>query len=237
VVFMLASGRTLAAAMAGLAGLAILLAWAGPPRALHDDSQFVTVTLATGRKLAVARLEVTYREWKACHDGGGCAFLPPGRRSATGDFPVTGVNRFDVAQYLAWVNAETGRRYRLPTAEDWNALADGPSRRPRAKKLFDDPRLAWAADYGAMEQVPATVRSSGGFGANRRGIADLSGNVWEWTATCAAQDRDDRNCPAYLVEGLHETALSVFIRDPAAGGCAVGTPPANIGFRLVEERG
>jgi hypothetical protein len=27
-----------------------------------------------------------------------------------------------------------------------------------------------------------------------------------------------------------------FIRDPKAGGCAVGVPPDNLGFRLVVER-
>ena len=30
--------------------------------------------------------------------------------------------------------------------------------------------------------------------------------------------------------------LSVFVRDPASGGCAAGTPPANVGFRLVTAR-
>ncbi|TGV96539.1 formylglycine-generating enzyme family protein, partial [Mesorhizobium sp. M2E.F.Ca.ET.154.01.1.1] len=28
-----------------------------------------------------------------------------------------------------------------------------------------------------------------------------------------------------------------FIRDGKSGGCAVGTPPDNLGFRLVRERG
>jgi hypothetical protein len=28
-----------------------------------------------------------------------------------------------------------------------------------------------------------------------------------------------------------------FIRDARAGGCAVGTPPANLGFRLVRDDG
>jgi len=30
--------------------------------------------------------------------------------------------------------------------------------------------------------------------------------------------------------------MSNFIRDGKSGGCAVGTPPDNLGFRLVRER-
>ena len=45
--------------------------------------------------------------------------------------------------------------------------------------------------------------------------------------------RGAARCPAYRVEGLHQSVLSVFVRDPASGGCAAGAPPANVSFRLV----
>jgi hypothetical protein len=31
--------------------------------------------------------------------------------------------------------------------------------------------------------------------------------------------------------------MSNFIRDGKSGGCAVGTPPDNLGFRLVHDQG
>jgi hypothetical protein len=37
------------------------------------------------------------------------------------------------------------------------------------------------------------------------------------------------------VEGQHRTYVTDFIRDARAGGCAVGTPPSNLGFRLVRQ--
>ena len=30
--------------------------------------------------------------------------------------------------------------------------------------------------------------------------------------------------------------MTFFIRNPKSGGCSVGTPPDNLGFRLVRER-
>ncbi len=175
-----------------------------------------------------APYEVTRAEWQACYDSGGCSYLPPGPDSSS-DFPVTGVNHFDVDEYIAWINAKTSKTHRLPTADEW-AIASGGLSRRKSKKLFDDPRLAWAADYGAMPQVSPKLQPSGSFGAIS-GIYDLGGNVWEWTSTCAAADPE--NCPAYIVAGEHEATLSIFIRDPATGGCAAGVPPANVEFRLV----
>ena len=186
-------------------------------------------------KISAARFEVTWQDWKRCHDEGGCSFLPPaGRADKTTSFPVTGVNYLDVQEYIGWINRRMGKRYRLPTAEEWRSLGYRP---PERKKLFTDPRLAWAADYGSMPQVSAKVQASGHFGETQAGIADLSGNVWEWTSSCAMKDFDEATCPAFLVEGLHETAQSIFVRNPLSGGCAVGAPPARIGVRLVEDLG
>jgi hypothetical protein len=43
------------------------------------------------------------------------------------------------------------------------------------------------------------------------------------------------NCGVRVVEGRHRTYVSDFIRDARAGGCAVGVPPSNLGFRLVRD--
>jgi formylglycine-generating enzyme required for sulfatase activity len=147
-----------------------------------------------------------------------------------------GVNAFDVAQYIAWYNQHTGSRYRLPSAGEWQMIAAGV-RRTATAELFEDPRLSWAADYGTMPAVDPAMKISGTFGATPDGVFDLTGNVWEWTSTCSAENLAAKNCPAYRVEGEHETNLSIFIRNPAEGGCAIGAPPAHVGFRLVQSEG
>ncbi len=219
------------AAVAGLSTLAISGHLAPRPQ----EPELVKVELTGAAALSVARYEVSWSQWQQCYDAGGCAFLPrPGMPAAGKSFPVTGVNRLDVEEFIAWLNGKSGKTYRLPTAAEWREIA-AEIPRPKRAKLFTDPRLAWAADYGSMQQVSAKVEPSGSFGTVSLGIADLAGNVWEWTSTCAVTGFDAATCPAFVVEGAHAATLSVFVRDPAYGGCAAGVPPANIGFRLIED--
>jgi hypothetical protein len=56
------------------------------------------------------------------------------------------------------------------------------------------------------------------------------------TVTTAGKiSRTTENCGVNVVEGRHRAYMSNFIRDGKSGGCAVGTPPENLGFRLVRE--
>lgn len=221
------------AAAAGLSGLAVG-AFLGLSHPQPDDLRFRPVAMPDGTTLQVMTREVTRREWKACADAGACEDLTGPTSASQPDIPMTGVNRFDVETYIAWANAQGNRVHRLPTAAEWRVIAaDLP--RTAYKKLFDDPRMAWAANYGAMPSISGVVRPSGGFGTLANGISDLGGNVWEWTDTCARDGFDPSRCPAYTVEGLHETALPIFVRDPFSGGCASGTPPNHVGFRLVSD--
>ncbi len=73
----------------------------------------------------------------------------------------------------------------------------------------------------------------------------MSGNVWEWTNSCYERRAVDaggaarlltRNCRVRALEGEHRTFISDFIRDAVAGGCSVGPPPTNLGFRLAHSR-
>ncbi|MEY8099922.1 formylglycine-generating enzyme family protein, partial [Falsihalocynthiibacter sp. S25ZX9] len=58
------------------------------------------------------------------------------------------------------------------------------------------------------------------------------------TADCYSGDSgnsDLAKCPAYFVAGEHIAAITIFTRDPARGGCAVGSPPAHLGLRLMTD--
>lgn len=208
------------------------------------NAPVVTVKLAAG--VTIMTHQVTRDEYLRCVDDGGCpavakASLPPPNR------PMVGVSWRDAHAYAGWLSRKSGRRYRLPTDVEW-AFAAGSRFRDEGWPDFDnaDPAKRWLAQYEreAQEEIAATPRATGSFGGNEQGLLDVAGNVWEWTDTCFARIALDagnhsvaetRNCGVRVVEGRHRTYVTDFVRDARAGGCAVGTPPANLGFRLVRD--
>lgn len=193
---------------------------------------------ANGVTLNVSRNEVSVAQWNACVSDGACEDIGP-KTSDPVHTPMTGVSWFDVEAYISWYNGKYGRTLRLPTATEWRAFSGIAEPQPE-KPLFDDPRLAWAANYGQEQSPGGPVRPAGTWSRSKDGIRDLEGNVWEWTSTCIDTQQAgltvDR-CPAFKAMGAHMATVSVFVRNPAAGGCATGKPPAHIGFRLVEDMG
>ena len=172
------------------------------------------------------------------------------RQAAAADRPMVKVSWHDAQAYAAWLSRETGAHFRLPTDEEW-AYAAG-------SRFADDalPEAAYGDDPGrrtlaifdrevsrtqGIEKAPQPV---GTFGANEHALLDLAGSVWEWTDSCyvraAIEPSGDArattvNCGVRVVEGAHRTYITDFIRDALKGGCAVGTPPSNLGFRLVRD--
>ncbi|WP_238987426.1 SUMF1/EgtB/PvdO family nonheme iron enzyme [Roseovarius dicentrarchi] len=186
----------------------------------------------------VQRHEVTIAEFNACHNAGGCALwlvARPDQDPAT--TPATGLSYPDTQQYVAWLNDATGHDFRLPRVVEWTAMAESVMP-DEPDPLFTDPALSWASAYMLEAELPRALRPSGSFSTTEDGIADLDGSVWEWTDDCyagsGAPPRPDR-CPAFWVAGIHMAAMSYLERDPARGGCAVGTPPAHLGMRLVTD--
>lgn len=195
------------------------------------------VVLSDGRQIHVQTHEVTIVEWNRCHAAGGCSLKLKRRKTAKSDYPATGLNWFDVNEYLEWINHVHPATFRLPTAKEWDEIA----REVLPEKpdpLFTDPELRWASSYLTAPSTSRKLRPTGSFKTTQDGITDLNGSVWEWTSDCYASAEkgfDESNCPAYFVGGEHIAAIPVFTRDPARGGCAVGSPPPHLGLRLVSD--
>lgn len=196
------------------------------------------VVFPNGFKLHVQRYEVTIAEWNACHAQGSCTLKLRARPNQDpASTPATGLSYIDVQEYLGWINSVTRHRFRLPTAGEWEFMAASVLPE-KPDPLFTDPSLTWASPYLTEGLTPRALRPQGGYSTSPEGIADLDGSVWEWTQDCyagASGDDDPSRCPAYFVAGEHVAAMSYLIRDPARGGCAVGSPPAHLGMRLVSD--
>jgi formylglycine-generating enzyme required for sulfatase activity len=156
-----------------------LLHCGAPPAA---TSEMIPVRIEN-HVLNVARYEVTIADWQACVAAGACEDVAAKSKLAN-KMSVTGLNWFDVQNYISWHNANHAHQVRLPTAEEWRAFSREPEPQPQ-KPLFTDPRMAWAANYGQEETAGGPVRPQGAWSATADGVADIAGNVWEWTSTCA----------------------------------------------------
>ncbi len=147
---------------------------------------------------------------------------PPGREN----HPVVLVSRHDAAAFAAWLSAETGRRWRLPSALEWEKAARGADGRlfPWGND-WDATRLN-SHDAGPFDTLPLGSFPSG---ASPYGLLDAAGQVFEWTASPAGPGR-------FLVKGGSWDDKGCGVCRPAAAH----SRPANlrhilIGFRLVAE--
>ncbi len=130
--------------------------------------------------------------------------------------PVVGITWFEARAYCAWLSAQTGDRYRLPTEAEWEAAARGKKGR----------KYAWgnAYDTARCNTFETHVRATtpiGVFpnGRTPEGITDLSGNVWEWTTTIwgATLQNPDFTYP-YKADDGREDVGSTNVRRALRGG-------------------
>ena len=98
---------------------------------------------------------------------------------ALADHPVTGLSLEDAAAFCRWAAVELGRPVRLPTGDEWEALARGRDGRSWPWGDTFDPDRCACAESGWGWTVPVTAHPEG---AGPFGAEQLAGNVWEWVA-------------------------------------------------------
>ncbi|HYY94939.1 MAG TPA: bifunctional serine/threonine-protein kinase/formylglycine-generating enzyme family protein [Pyrinomonadaceae bacterium] len=95
--------------------------------------------------------------------------------------PVSNISLDDARAFAEWRSRRDGVTYRLPTEEEWEYAARGgdPARLFPWGDRWEDGR----ANLGA-----ASARPVGSFpqGNTPQGVADMIGNLWEWTSTEAS---------------------------------------------------
>jgi formylglycine-generating enzyme required for sulfatase activity len=168
-----------------------------------------------------------YRQWWAYVEGA-CWHSPEGPGSdvyTRGKHPVVHVTPEDCEAYAAWAGAT------LPTEAEWEYASGGV-------ELEEVNR--WHGDFpwrGYRGTSPV-----GAFPANRFGLFDMLGNVWEWTAdpyavggSCCGASAGE-SVPRRVIKGGSHLCAPNYChryRPAAKQGEAVDTSTSHIGFRCI----
>ena len=94
--------------------------------------------------------------------------------------PVVGVCWYETRAYCAWLSSQTGMEVRLPTEVEWEAAARGAEGRQYAYGDAFDRVAANSSETHIRRTTPVGVFPTG---STPEGVADLSGNVFEWTSS------------------------------------------------------
>lgn len=213
----------------------------------HDGKAATpSVTSVPVAAFDIMAYQVSRAVYRACVQAGACTAT-----DTTGHdtLPQTHVNWIDATAFADWLSDETGEVWRLPTAQEWQRAAAERfgDAAPDAGDLDPGARMLTQYARGTLlrGRVNRALRPAGGYGVNSLGVADMSGNIWEWTDGCMLNGTLDSAgrvsgtepyCGVRVAGGAHRAAVIYFVRDPSVGGCAVGLPPDYLGFRLVRER-
>ncbi|MEC9344721.1 MAG: SUMF1/EgtB/PvdO family nonheme iron enzyme [Pseudomonadota bacterium] len=204
-----------------------------------------------GRDFGIGKFEITFDQWDACVDAGGCnGYRPADDGEGRGKRPVMRVDWHQVQTFIDWANGRlglTGRpdRLRLPTEAEWEFAARGGSSDTFFFGSDQDQLCKYAnvMDYYGGRYFPMFAASAidcdddyvrpapvGKYRPNSLGIHDMLGNVSEWTQDCWS--------PTYSTVPTDGSALVIAECDyhVARGGSWMVTPK-NMGDRTRAYRG
>jgi formylglycine-generating enzyme required for sulfatase activity len=139
-------------------------------------------------KFAMGMYEVTFAEYDKFAEATGRR-KPSDRGWGRGNRPVINVSWNDATAYTNWLSDQTGYTYRLPTEAEWEYAARAGT---ETKYWWGNRASHEYANYGKDECCGGLVKGKdrwkytspvGSFLANKFGLYDTSGNVWEWTCS------------------------------------------------------
>ena len=135
-------------------------------------------------RFAVGVYEVTFAEWDACVNAGGCReYIPDDEGWGRGNRPVINVSWEDAQSYVRWLSARTGHKYGLLSESEWEYVARAGT--TTVYSWSDNIGRTRANCDGCGSQWDGEKTAPvGSFSANAWGVHDMHGNVWEWIEDC-----------------------------------------------------
>jgi formylglycine-generating enzyme required for sulfatase activity len=132
-----------------------------------------------GAGVVLSRTELTVGEWKLYLAAEGLPYWKaPAGFAQTDEHPLVNVSWNQARDFCAWLSARSGKEWRLPTSEEWEAAA-GKAKYPWGNHF---PPTKQDGNYRFSLGTSGTT-PVGAFPANPLKLCDMGGNVAEWTST------------------------------------------------------
>ena len=198
--------------------------------------------VAFARTFAVAKFDVTFNDWDACVAYGNCDPHVSDSGFGRGRQPVINVTWDDAQYYAAWLSRMTGKPYRLLSEAEFEyaARAGTQTAYPWGDEIGKNNANCTMCGSRWDARQPTVV---GSFAANRFGLYDMYGNIWQWLEDCyhkdyqgAPQDGstwvDGADCNERVVRGGSWGGDPQVLRSAYRTWIATGIRDADLGFRV-----
>lgn len=203
-----------------------------------------------GHDFAAGAYPVTFNEWDACVQDGGCnGYSPSDEHWGRGNRPVVNVSWEDAQAYVSWLTRKTGHPYRLLSEAEYEYAERAGSQTPYATGYGITPNQADFLDPAVAAQSNTPVGRSpmpvGSFAPNAFGLYDMQGNVWEWVQDCwhdtyahapsGGSPWTSGDCQRRVVRGAAFNRDKTFMRSAARYWIVGQLRSALAGFRVARD--
>lgn len=188
-----------------------------------DDAEGSARRVVIHDPFAISVHEVSQAEFRLyCEKAGkSCAAQP----WSGDDYPVVNVSWQDARDYVEWLSAATGQRYRLPSESQWEYAA----RAGKSTLIPDEGALSPTdAHYSMLAKQEAPARRNQKFNDNGFRLLHTIGNVREWID-------DAQSSATRVVRGGSYADSAAKLKASTREELPANTRDAFTGFRIVRE--
>ena len=152
----------------------------------RDDNEGPRHRVTIREPFAVGVHEVTFEEWDACVNAGGCqGYAPDDKGWGRGRRPVIYVSWEDAQRFVAWLRTGTGEPYRLLSEAEWEYVArSGTTTAFHTGATISTSQAAYGGHHGLDSYGTQQTVDVMSFRPNGFGLYDVHGNVAEWVQDC-----------------------------------------------------
>ena len=163
----------------------------------HDSNEGPQHRVTFALPFAVGKFALTFDNWDACVDHGGCAgYRPSDQGWGRGRQPVINLSWNDANAYVAWLSKTTGRPYRLLSEAEREYVTRAGTTTPFWwGNSISTNQANYNGNYTYGSEVKGIYRARtlavDSFEPNSWGLFQVHGNVWEWVEDCFHSDYVD----------------------------------------------